>query len=270
MSLRYALWDLFSPTQLIVAAHLLGGLMLLAGWRRAGRVLFLSGALGLLVFGILPGGSWLAAALEARYPRPEQLPAQVGGIVQLGGAERVALSARVGGPELNAAAERYFVTLELARRYPEARVVFTGNGRDRPEQRVVGGEVEIARRLHAAGGLEPPRLVFESRARDTCENAQLTRELMQPQTGEHWLLVTTAMHLPRAMACFRAAGWEVIPYAADRRGSMGPLDRSSFRVGENLALADEALHEWLGVFYYRLSGRTADASTPSAGAPPAR
>ena len=118
---------------------------------------------------------------------------------------------------------------------------------------------------HAAAGLEPPRLVFEARARDTCENARLTRALMQPRPGEHWLLVTTAMHLPRAMACFRAVGWEVIPYAADRRGSAGPLETSSFRVGDNLALADEALHEWLGLVYYRLSGRTGRASTPAAG-----
>jgi uncharacterized SAM-binding protein YcdF (DUF218 family) len=270
VSLRYALWYLFSPTQLIVAALLLGGLMLLAGWRRAGRVLFLAGALGLLVFGILPGGSWLAARLEAQYPRPERLPGKISGIVQLGGAERVSLSARVGGPELNAAADRYFVTLELARRYPEARVVFTGNGRDRPERGIVGGEIAIARRLYAAAGLEPPRLAFEARARDTCENARLTRDLMQPRPGEHWLLVTTAMHLPRAMACFRAAGWEVIPYAADRRGSAGSMDMTSFRVGDNLALADEALHEWLGLLYYRLSGRTGGATTPAADAAPAR
>jgi uncharacterized SAM-binding protein YcdF (DUF218 family) len=78
------------------------------------------------------------------------------------------------------------------------------------------------------------------------------------------------MHLPRAMACFRAAGWEVIPYAADRRGSTGPLEASSFRVGENLALADEALHEWLGLAYYRLSGRTHGEQEPTVGAAPAR
>lgn len=270
MSLRYALWFLFSPTQLIVAALLLGGLLLLAGWRRSGRVLFLAGALGLLAFGILPGGAWLAAALEARYPRPQQLPDRVAGIVQLGGAERVALSARVGGPELNAAADRYFVTLELARRYPLARVVFTGNGRDRPEQGIEGGEIAIARQLHAAAGLEPPRLVFEERARDTCENARRTRALVRPQPDEHWLLVTTAMHLPRAMACFRAAGWNVIPYAADRRAAPGPLEAASFRVGENLVLADEALHEWLGLAYYRLSGRTGTVAAPASGVTPAR
>lgn len=268
--MRYALWHLFSPTQLIIASLLIGGLLLLAGWWRSGRALFLAGALGLLVLGVLPGGSWLAAQLEARHPRPQQLPGQVAGIVQLGGAERVSLSARVGGPELNAAADRYFVTLELARRYPEARVVFTGNGRDRPEQGIVGGEIAIARRLHAAAGLEPPRLVFETRALDTCENARLTRDLVRPRPAENWLLVTSAMHLPRAMACFRAAGWEVIPYAADRRGSTGPLEPASFRIGDNLALADDALHEWLGLAYYRLSGRTNGTAAPASGTPPAR
>lgn len=255
MSLRYALWSLFSPSQLILAALLLGGLLLLVGWRRAGRALFMVGALGTFAFGILPVGSWLAAALEAQYPRPASLPARISGIVQLGGAERVGLSARVGGPELNGAADRYFVALELARRYPEARVVFTGNGRDRPEQGIVGGEVAIARRVHAAAGLAPPRLSFETRARDTCENALATYLFVRPRPGDHWLLVTSAMHLPRAMACFRVAGWDVIPYAADHRGSTGSLDAGSFRIGENLALFDEAMHEWLGLAYYRLAGR---------------
>jgi uncharacterized SAM-binding protein YcdF (DUF218 family) len=148
--------------------------------------------------------------------------------------------------------------------------VFTGNGRDRLEQGIVGGEIAIARRLHAAAGLEPPRLVFETRARDTCENARLTRELVRPRPAENWLLVTTAMHLPRAMACFRAAGWEVIPYAADRRGSVGPFEPASFRIGDNLALADDALHEWLGLAYYRLSGRTGGTAAPTAAAVPAR
>jgi uncharacterized SAM-binding protein YcdF (DUF218 family) len=270
VSLRYALWYLFSPTQLIVVALVLGGLLLLAGRRRWGRALFLAGLAGLVLFGVLPGGAWLAAVLEARHPRPASLPAQVAGIVQLGGAERVALSARVDSAELNAAGDRYIATLELARRYPQARVVFSGNGRDRPGQGVVGGEIAIARRVLAAAGLEEPRLIFETQARDTCDSARLTRELLAPRPDEHWVLVTTAMHLPRAMACFRAAGWEPIPYPADRRGAGPALDAGSFRIGANLELADDALHEWLGLAYYRLSGRTGPTAAGTATAPTAR
>ena len=46
---------------------------------------------------------------------------------------------------------------------------------------------------------------------------------MKPEPAERWLLVTSAYHLPRAVACYRAAGWDVIAYAADYRRQKSPL-----------------------------------------------
>jgi uncharacterized SAM-binding protein YcdF (DUF218 family) len=59
------------------------------------------------------------------------------------------------------------------------------------------------------------------------------------------------------MACFRAVGWEVIPQPADYQAVVGlGWNRGSFQVADNLAILDLALHEWLGLAYYRLTGRT--------------
>jgi uncharacterized SAM-binding protein YcdF (DUF218 family) len=59
--------------------------------------------------------------------------------------------------------------------------------------------------------------------------------------------------MPRSVACFRAAGWEVTPYPADF--SRGP---GAFHFGlvDNLHDLDVAAHEWVGLAYYRLMGYT--------------
>jgi uncharacterized SAM-binding protein YcdF (DUF218 family) len=62
--------------------------------------------------------------------------------------------------------------------------------------------------------------------------------------------------MPRTIACFRAAGWEVIPQPADYHVVLGGIDAGTFQIADNLALLDIALHEWVGLAYYRLTGRT--------------
>ena len=85
----------------------------------------------------------------------------------------------------------------------------------------------------------------------------MCRQLVQPRPGETWVVVTSAMHMPRTVACFRAAGWgDVIPYPTDFKVVLGDWDAGTVQVADNLALLDAALHEWIGLAYYRLTGRT--------------
>jgi uncharacterized SAM-binding protein YcdF (DUF218 family) len=77
-----------------------------------------------------------------------------------------------------------------------------------------------------------------------------------PARGENWVVVTSAAHLPRTMACFQAAGWNVIPQPADYQGLVAAWEPGSYRVADNLSRLDVALHEWIGLGYYRVTGRT--------------
>lgn len=121
----------------------------------------------------------------------------------------VAGTDRHGTLALNGAADRLWAGLELARRYPEARIVFSGGNAlpltDLP------GEAVLAERAFRAAGLEGARMVYEGASRNTRENAVLTRELVKPKPGETWLLVTSAAHMPRAHGSFAAIGWPVVP-----------------------------------------------------------
>jgi uncharacterized SAM-binding protein YcdF (DUF218 family) len=106
-------------------------------------------------------------------------------------------------------------------------------------------------------GLDPARIVFDEQSRDTCDHPRNVRSLVQPRADETWVVVTSAMHMPRTVACFRAAGWgDVIPYPTDFKVVLEGFDNSDLQVADNLALLDAALHEWIGLVFYRLSGRT--------------
>ena len=70
----------------------------------------------------------------------------------------------------------------------------------------------------ARQGLPEGRVMLEDRARSTRDNAIFSLPLARPQPGERWLLVTSAMHMPRSIGVFRSAGWpELQPWPVDYR-----------------------------------------------------
>lgn len=253
---RWLLWSLVSPSQVLLGAAILGALLLMARRDRPGRLLCVVSGVAILAFGLLPLSHRLVLPLETRFPQP-RLPAQITGIVLLAGAERPSATERYREPQFNEHAGRYTTTLRLAARYPDARLVFTGGPPvDAATQRLEQGGV--ARRLLETVGLDPARVTFEERSLDTCSSAANTRVLVQPKPGDTWVVVTSAIHVPRTVACFRAAGWDVIAQPADYQVVAGPLGPGSFQIADNLALFDVAMHEWIGLLYYRLTGRTRD------------
>jgi uncharacterized SAM-binding protein YcdF (DUF218 family) len=86
-----------------------------------------------------------------------------------------------------------------------------------------------------------------------------SRLIANPQPGERWLLLTSAFHMPRAVAVFRAVGFPVEPYPVDWR-TTGPADlfRPYPSVSEGLRRTDVAVREWVGLLLYRLTGKTAE------------
>src|SRR5690606_8439443 len=135
------------------------------------------------------------------------------------------------------------------RRYPHAKLLISGA---RSSVHMAGeGDAESAPRLLEALGIDRSRLILESRSRDTYESALYSRELAVPEPGETWLLVTSAFHMPRAVAVFRKAGFPVVPWPADYRTSGeenfgfttdNPLD--------SLGNTTVGLREWLALAAY--------------------
>lgn len=253
-------WLVLVPSNLLLLLLSLSLVLAAAGWRRARRLA--GAALGaLLVAAFLPVGTWLQAPLEHRFAAPLPAPERVDGIIVLGGGIDVRVSDAWGQPAIGATAERFLAPLELSRRWPDARLVFSGGiapliDSERTEAEVVG---ELYDRLGFGAG----RVLLEDRSRTTRENAMRSHELVRPQPGELWLLVTSAAHMPRAMGCFRAVGWPVTAWPVDYRTDPGSgWRRWRVPAGERLTQLDEAAREWVGLAAYRLLGWT-DALFPA-------
>ncbi len=247
------LWLLLRPNTLALVLAWLG-LWALLRRHRWGRWPALAGLGYYAVVLLTPLSQWLLLPLEDRFPRPAEAPAQVDGIIVLGGAVDQNLTEARGIPALNGAAERMTEPLALARRFPAARVVFTG-GQGSP---LHGGttEADVARRLWTELGMPPAQVSYETNARNTYENALLTRQQVQPRPGETWLLITSAGHMPRAMGIFRQVGWPVTPWPVNYNTGHSLRDWFDAPFGTRLNQTEWAAHEWLGLLAYRLLGRT--------------
>jgi uncharacterized SAM-binding protein YcdF (DUF218 family) len=254
--LAKVLWFLLQPSSLMVGAILLGAALSRTRWCRLGRRLMWGAVSALLVCGLTPLGDVLIRPLEVRFARPDLGSGPpVAGIIVLGGAEDGHAD---GAPELaplGEAAERYTEAAALARRLPEARLVFSGGS-----GALIGAtapEAETAARLFEALGIPRARITLESKSRDTYENARSTAGMLRPAPGERWLLVTSAWHMPRAIGCFRAAGFAAEAWPVDYRtpDRLQPLRfHDSIPVG--LRLVDLATKEYAGLAIYYATGRT--------------
>lgn len=221
----------------------------LAGWSLG---LLFTGTLALTVF---PLGDLLLEPLEAQFPARPPL-SRVDGIIVLGGAETTGAYRLWGGPQLNEAGERLIEGAMLAHRFPAARLVFTGGSATVGRQEDTTDPSRMVRDTWQALGIAPDRITLEQASRNTAENARLTHDLIQPQRGETWVLVTSAFHMPRAYETFTRNGWEgIIPWPVDfRSGDLAGL-RGIWRLDRNLLGVNLALKEYLGTLVYRMTGK---------------
>jgi len=244
-----------SPSNLVISIGLLGLLLLPTRFARAGRALAFASLIVLAIFGLSPVGNALMIPLEDRFPRWDAARGAPDGIIVLGGAISPDVSAARDEVALNEAAERLTVAAELARRYPAARIVFSGGSGALIYDE--GAEAPFALRLLEDLGIPRARILLEDRSRNTVENAIFSKALIQPKPGERWLLVTSAHHLPRAIGVFRKMGFPVEPYPVDwrTRGAADALHPFA-TLGDGLRRSDTAVREWVGLAVYWLTGRS--------------
>ncbi|MGQ0665105.1 MAG: YdcF family protein [Pseudomonadota bacterium] len=254
------LGPLVDPRTLVFLALVLGTALLWTRWSRAGRGLVSAAVALAVLFGAVPIGPWLLARLEDRFPAPAASPGGVDGIVALGGDVAAALAVSRGGTSFGAGgAGRLIAFAELARRHPQARLIFSGGAASllRPDVKEASAAAVVLPLL----GLDPARVIFEDRSRNTHENAVMTLALADPKPGETWLLVTSAFHMPRAIGAFRRAGWTIQPWPADYLTEPQLRAAWTLTFDGGFALAAIAVREWAGLVFYRALGRT-DALFP--------
>ena len=247
-------WMLASPITLLLVGAAVGALLCFSRLARFGRWLALAAIFILFAAAVLPVGELMIAPLENRFPQP---PADLGapnGVIVLGGAIDDSASRARGQAVFDESGARITEAVRLAKRFPGTRIVYTGGSASITPS--FSTEALEAKRLMADLGVAPERVAIEEKSRNTDENARFTAAILNPQSAQRRLLVTSAWHMPRAMGVFRKAGFPAVGYPVgfytlgEGRGLRLELDPA-----RNLRVFELAAHEWIGLAAYWASGR---------------
>lgn len=242
------------PVNFLIGLGIIGLVLLVTRFAALGRKLMAAAIALLALCAFSPVGNLLLYPLEARFPPWDASRGAPDGIIVLGGPIDPDTSAAHHTPVVRNAADRIIAAAILARRHPNARVVFTGGNNNL----IADGanEADYAGEILENLGVARERLIMEARSRNTYENAEFTKAVVEPKPGERWLLVTSAYHMPRSVGLFRKAGFSVEPYPVDwrvgRREDVFDLEKIG---ADGLVRTDIAVREWLGLLAYRLAGR---------------
>jgi uncharacterized SAM-binding protein YcdF (DUF218 family) len=246
---------LLQPANFLIGLGVLGAVLLPTRRALFGRALLVASVLLLALCGFSPLGKWLILPLEQRFPPWDASHGAPDGIVVLGGGIDPDLSAARGTVVFTHSADRIVAAAELARRYPNARIVYSGGNANLVGDRSAK-EADFALSALEKLGIARERLTAERDSRNTAENAAHAKAVAAPKPGERWLLVTSAYHMPRSMGLFRKVGFLVEAYPVDwrLRGTNGLLTFSSLAL-EGLLRVDVAMREWIGLTAYYLTGK---------------
>lgn len=170
---------------------------------------------------VLNLGEWLTRRLETRIPGPDlERLKKIDGIIVLGGSVR-----------------RVRAALEIVESYPSVPVILSGPGKQ---------EIRLAQNsLNNAA----ERLIIDQMPTSTYQNALHTLDLVSPKQGSCWILITSAIHMPRAFGVFQALSFPVIPWPIHAVYGTPKTPRAYF---------GPVWHEVIGLIAYRMLGRIND------------
>ncbi|MCK9540356.1 YdcF family protein [Dokdonella sp.] len=219
-------------------------------WRSLLRLALAAAAFSYVLITPL-GANLLVRAVESRVPAAPACTAPAPAVVVLAGgfdhaprdgADVAALS----GTTLR----RTLVGVERFRDSAATRLVLSGGGPYAVK------EAELMARFAARLGVPAEAIEIERSSHDTWQSAQ-TLASHDPALPRHFVLVSSALHLPRALVAFHAAGFEPCPLASESRylppGGIGYLLPHS----SSLAKGEAAIHELVGGLAYRVRARLA-------------
>ena len=142
-------------------------------------------------------------------------------------------------------------SVALSRQHPHLLILFTA-GEIEPSS-VWNTSANPAQQFFDSMGVPSERVLYERAARTTYENAILSAAVPGVDKAQPWLLVTSAYHMRRSMALFRAAGWNVTPYPVGFR-SIGHTPWTDYSLARGAVRWQFVLHEVVGLVAFATLG----------------
>jgi uncharacterized SAM-binding protein YcdF (DUF218 family) len=242
------------PSNVIASLAMIG--LLLATLRRPTAAMVALTAL--VVATLSPLGNALLTPLEQRFPELNYPDQAIDGIIVLGGSYDSVSHSYESVIVLEEDTEPMAIMVDLARRYPQAQIIFSGG--TNPSWGAGPSEAAVVKQYFVSFGIAADRIRIEDKSLTTNENARLSADMIHPTPQSRWLLVTSAYHMPRAMGTFRKAGFNVLAFPTGlRTHGWREIWWPATTATDNLRRLDIAMHEWLGLLAYRLLGYSDEA-----------
>jgi len=217
-------------------------------WQRLGKLAMTLGVLILLIFSSAPVSDLIVSSLENRHPVYDVDKESVNFVVVLGSGHvsdpRLPVTSQIGTVSL----VRLIEGIRIYKANPGAKLIVSGWGGRDPVP-----NAEVVANVALALGVPRVDIIEEPRARDTLNEAKLIKEIIK---DDSFALVTSANHMPRAVALFRKQGLSPIPGPTNY--FVRNLNNQSFRLRfdtGNLEQTNSAIHEYLGLAWAKLRGQ---------------
>ena len=245
---------LISPFNLILFGFFLGFIFSLINYKFWSKFFYICSITFFLFISIFPLGAYFNYLLEKNFHNKNYYPENVDGILILGGATNPYLTKEHNQISLNNNSERLFESILLIKKYPRAKVIFSGgSGSLRfPEL----DHASVVKNFFNKMSIENKNIYYEDKSRNTYENILFSKTIVNPKKNETWLLVTSAFHLKRSLAIADKIEWTLTPFAVDFSSSKKFSWKPTFNPLGNLNSLEKSSHEIIGLAAYYLLGRT--------------
>ncbi|MGA1824813.1 MAG: envelope biogenesis factor ElyC [bacterium] len=240
----------FFPIPLTLIISFLGLYFL---WRsekqKVGKILVTIGICMLTVLSFSPISSRLLKPLEYRYKaydgkNPEKI---FRFIVVLGGGHACDPAIPITSQINNQTLARLIEGIRIYRQNPGSKLILSGGGR-------ITTEAEIMKEVAIILGITEHDIILESASQDTKDQARFIESIVRE---EHFVLVTSASHMPRSMALFRKRGMNPVPAPTNHkvRETSGFDFYFLFPSTGALESSEGAFYEYLGLVWAKLRGQ---------------
>jgi uncharacterized SAM-binding protein YcdF (DUF218 family) len=218
--------------------------------KRTARLVLLASAVLLLVCSLPASSHFILASLENRPGGNLDSTSGAPAIVVLGGGLANA-NGRSGPVDIGPHSDRLWMAFELYRAGKSPLILISGGSGSGSTP-----ESLLAARVLRAWGVPPSAILTEEQSRDTHENAVFSQRILAGRGINRILLVTSAVHMPRASATFRRTGLTVFPVPTDFITGGEDQGWALSLLPSAGALTDSAgaIKEWLGIAAYRVRG----------------
>ena len=206
-----------------------------------------------LFFGYTPFSNFLLNKIED-FIKPSKYPVQqLTGVIILGGSFDLELESKERNEVLlNSAAERLTKALEIYKKNPRLLILFSGaSNKVKP---IGWSESDMAKKFFLEQGVRVDNLIFENQSRNTFENISYSKDIIKNNKGT-WGLITSASHMPRSYFGFKKQGLILEPIIADYRTGTSSIFWINFDIKKGLENWNIILHEVVGIFYYKITGK---------------